>query len=203
MTDFSPNKPAARALTIAVVLLMAAFAVIVIGKEGNWLDPEFARRGVSALLGGLLMVCGNYLPKLTRKPDSDTALLGKADRAAGRMLILTGLGFSGIWIFAPLATATAIASIAGLVGAVASSGIWAWTARHAVGGSARLAISATDTAVRASVAMIVICIFFTFGIFEIDRIWGDQAAQWSAIIFSLMIVFAGGSPALMRLFRRG
>jgi len=202
MTNNIPNKPAARVLTIAVVVLIATFAVLVVGKENAWLDPDLAKRGVSALLGMLLIVCGNYLPKLTRKPDADTALLGKADRAAGRVLILTGLAFSAIWIIAPLAMATAIASIVGLVGAFACFGTWAWTARRAEGGSARLAITATDTAVRAGVAMIVLSIFFTFGIFEIDRIWGDQAAQWSAIIFALMIVIAGGSPAYMRFLRR-
>ena len=203
MTDNVPNKPAARVLTIAVIALLAAFAVMVAGKEFGWLDPDFAKRGVSALLGLLLVVCGNYLPKLTRKPDADTALLGKADRAAGRVLMLTGLAFSVIWLAAPLEMATAIASIVGLAGAFACFGIWAWTARRAEGGSARLAITATDTAVRAAVAMIVLSIFVTFGIFEIDRIWGDQAAQWSAIIFSMMIVFAGGSPVFMTLFRRG
>jgi hypothetical protein len=203
MTDNNSNKPAARVMTVAVLLVLAAMAVIVVGKEAGWLDAEFARRGVSVSLGFLLVVCGNYLPKLTRKPDADTALLGKADRAAGRILILTGLAFSVIWIVAPLATATAMASIVGLVGAFAAIGIWIWTSRRAPGGSARLAITATDTAVRAAVAMIMLSIFVTFGIFEIDRLWGDAAAQWSAIIFSMMIAFAGGAPVLTALFRRG
>jgi ABC-type Fe3+-siderophore transport system permease subunit len=203
MTDPAPNKPAARVLTIAVVGLMIAFAAIIAAKEFNLVDQAFARRGVSALLGLLLAVCGNYLPKLTRQPDADTALLGRADRAAGRVLILTGLAFSVIWLAAPLGTATAIASIVGLLGASACIAVWAWIARRAEGGSARMAITATDTAVRAAVAMIVLSIFVTFGIFEIDRIWGDQAAQWSAIIFSLMIAFGGGAPVFTTLFRRG
>ena len=63
-------------------------------------------------------------------------------------------------------------------------------------------LTTMDTAARLAVILLVGSVFATFGLFEIDRIWGDQAAQWSAVIFTLVIMFLGAMPALISLRRR-
>lgn len=203
MTESKPYPAFMRTLTISVVALLAAFAAMVIAKEMGWISDEPARRAVSALIGVLLIVCGNYLPKLTGAPGPDSGPLGRADRAAGRLLMVTGLGFALIWVLAPLDWARSVSPLAGLVGGLLALAAWALAARRAEGGSARLAISATGTAARLAVAIIVGSILATFGLFEIDRLWGDQAAQWSAIILVMVLVFIGATPWVRAVSRRG
>lgn len=203
MTESKAHPAFMRTLTISVVALLAAFAAIVVAKEMGWLGAESARRAVSALMGLLLVVCGNYLPKMTGAPGQDAGTLGRADRAAGRLLMLTGFGFALIWALAPLGWARSVSPLAGLGGGLLALGAWAWAARRAEGGSARLAARTTGTAVRLAVAMIVGSILATFGLFGIDRLWGDQAAQWSALILVMMLVFIGASPWVRAVSRRG
>jgi len=203
MTNMHPRRSATRTLSIAIALLIVTGAGLVVALKSAWIDPALAKRGVSALIGLLLALCGNYLPKMTRTADADTAVLGRADRAAGRILVLTGLGFAVLWLLAPLDVARALASMAGLACAALAVLAWIWTARRAANGPSQLAISATDTAARLALLMLVASIFLTFGLFEIDRIWGDRAAQWSAIVYIMLLVFAGGIPAFLTLRRRG
>ena len=203
MTESKPYPAFMRTLAISVVALLAAFAAMVIAKEMGWISAELARRAVSALIGLLLVVCGNYLPKLTGAPSPDSGPLGRADRAAGRLLMVTGLGFALIWVLAPLDWARSASPLAGLGGGLLALAAWALAARRAEGGSAHLAISATGTAARLAVAMIVGSILATFGLFEIDRLWGDQAAQWSAIILVMVLVFIGATPWVRAVSRRG
>lgn len=200
----SRSRPAfLRTLAISVVALLAVFAALVVAKEMNWIGAELARRAVSALIGVLLAVCGNYLPKLTGAPGADSGSLGRADRAAGRLLMVTGLGFALIWVLAPLDWARSVSPLAGLGGGLLALAAWANAARAAEGGPARLAISAMSTAVRLAVATIVVSILATFGLFEIDRLWGDQAAQWSAIVLVMVLVFIGALPWVRAVSRRG
>lgn len=153
-------------------------------------------------MGLLLVVCGNYLPKLTGAPSPDSAHLGRADRAAGRLLMMTGLGFALIWILAPLDWARSVSPLAGLGGGLLALAAWALAARRAEGGASRLAARATGTAVRLAVATIVGSVLATFGLFEIDRLWGDEAAQWSSIILVMLLVFIGASPWVRAASRR-
>ena len=203
MTESKSYPAFLRTLAISLFALLAAFAALVGAKEVGLLGPEPARRAVSALIGLLLVVCGNYLPKLTGAPSPDSGPLGRADRAAGRLLMLTGLGFALIWVVAPLDWARSVGPLAGLGGGLLALTAWALAARRAEGGSARLAVLATSTAARLAVAMIVGSILATFGLFEIDRLWGDQAAQWSAIILVMVLVFIGASPWVRAVSRRG
>lgn len=203
MTE-TQSKPAfIKTLAVSATAVLAVFAALVVAGEAGWIDERVARRAVSALLGLLLCVLGNYLPKLTAQPGPDTAHLARADRIAGRMLMATGLVFAVIWIAAPLGMARTFSPLVGLAGVLAAVISWVIAARRAQAGAAGLARSATATAVRLSVSMMIGAIFATFGLFEIDRLWGDQAAQWSAMILVLMIGFIGATPFVRSVVRRG
>lgn len=203
MTDRVTRPAFLRTLTVSVFSVLAIFAALILAEETGFIGSDPARRGVSALMGVLLLLCGNYLPKLTAAPSPNSARLAKADRAAGRLLILTGLGFALIWVLAPLDWARAVSPMAGLAGGLIALLAWVFVAQRAEGGSAGLAASALSTAARLGVLMISGSIIATFGLFEIDRRWGDEAAQWTSIIFVLSLGFIGASSVVRAVIRRG
>ena len=199
-----PAYPAfLRTLTVSAITVLAVFAGLVIAEEVGLIGSDPARRAVSALMGVLLALCGNYLPKLTAAPSANSAHLARADRAAGRLLMATGLAFALIWIAAPLDWARTTSPLAGRAGGLLALTAWAFAARRAEGGAADMAASAFSTAARLGVLTITGSILATFGLFEIDRRWGDEAAQWTAIIYVMVLVFIGASPFIRAVSRRG
>ncbi|RZA33242.1 MAG: hypothetical protein EOP92_21905 [Lysobacteraceae bacterium] len=79
-----------------------------------YLDPEWARRLAGALLGGVVVVYANAIPKAlaSRMRCAAPALEQAARRFAGWALVLGGIGYMLAWLVAPL-------SMAGTVGGLA------------------------------------------------------------------------------------
>lgn len=80
----------------------------------EYLDPEWAQRLAGALLGGIVVVYANAIPKaLTeRMRCASPALEQAARRFAGWALVLGGLGYMLAWLAAPI-------GMAGMVGGLA------------------------------------------------------------------------------------
>ena len=95
---------------LAASFILAAAAVLAWASPA-YLDPEWARRLGGALLGGVVVVYANAVPKaLSRRmrcasPAADPA----ARRFAGWALVLGGLGYMLAWLLAPL-------NMAGMIG---------------------------------------------------------------------------------------
>jgi len=203
MTDQKSRPAFMRTLSVMALGVLAVFAGIVVAEESGWIGSDPARRAVSALMGVLLALCGNYLPKLTAAATANSVHLAKADRAAGWLLIVTGVCFALIWLIAPLGWARGASALIGLGGGLVALCAWAFAARRAEGGSARLAAFSFSSAARLGVAMIVGGLFATFGLFEVDRRWGDEAAQWTSLAVVMVLVFVAASPFVRAASRRG
>ncbi len=97
--------------TLLARSLCAAAAILGVSAALAWASPEYlsddtARRLLGVLLGAVVMVYSNAIPKLlaarTRcSPAQDQA----ARRFAGWSLVLGGLAYMLAWIFLPLALA--------------------------------------------------------------------------------------------------
>jgi len=143
MSDMSPNSPARAAwksvrasMIIAGVQIVVTFLLVLAHKRGL-IDGETTMRGVLATIGLMLAALGNRIPKSQDGQPLPTVPLAvlrqKTMRAAGWAMMLGGLVFSGVWLFAPIDLARTGSMIA-LGGSIAvMSGFvvrWIFTYHH-------------------------------------------------------------------------
>lgn len=131
-------KPSPRFSQLCRAVLGALFilgaAGLIAWASPAWLDPEWARRLAGALLGGVVVVYANAIPKALSKrmrctsPAADQA----ARRFAGWALVLGGLGYMLAWLAAPLHLAGMVGGLMlGLAVTCAALGCIRIGARHA------------------------------------------------------------------------
>jgi hypothetical protein len=117
------------ALILAGVQLAGAVLLTVANKLG-WIDSETTTRGVMILIGLMLVVVGNAMPKKQEGPPEQTAGQVAARqsilRVGGWALALGGLVWAGLWAFAPrdLATVGSIAAVATAVVVMFVYAVW-------------------------------------------------------------------------------
>ena len=178
-----------RSSSVALVTLLLVFAGVVIAKETGQIDGVMAKRGVGALLGLIMVVTGNVLPKLIF-PLTRTARIGAAERLCGWILVLTGIALVAAFALLPdegVAFQGALIGLVGFVGVgltLVSSG---WSMQHdglsEPGGAGPLACRSAQ--VRVSAIFILHAIAWAFAMFVADAIWGDQAAIWMVVAFTI------------------
>ena len=114
------KKSIRSALILAGVQIAGALLLTLANKLG-WIDSETTTRGVMVLIGVMLVVVGNGMPKQQEGPPSQT--VGHAiarqsiTRVGGWAMMLGGLVWIGLWAFAPRDIAQ-VGSIAAVVAAV-------------------------------------------------------------------------------------
>jgi len=181
-----------RTSMIAFVILLLGFAAVVIAKETGQIDGIMAKRGVGALMGLIMVVTGNILPKLIF-PLTRTARIGTAERVSGWILVLTGLALVAAFAGLPddnVALQGALIGLTGFagVGLILIASGWS-VARDGLNvlaepeGAAPLAYRSAR--VRVSAIFILHAIAWAFAMFVADAIWDDQAAIWMVVAFSI------------------
>ncbi len=96
--------------------MLAAAIIVAIAAALSWLAPayisaEMAQRLLGAMLGAVVVVYANAIPKLLisrARLRCDPAQDQAARRYAGRSLVLGGLAYILAWLVAPLALAALI-----------------------------------------------------------------------------------------------
>lgn len=98
------EKSLRSALILAGAQVAGALILTLANKMFGWIDDETATRGVMALIGFGLMTIGNALPKQQEGPPSQTvrdiAIRQSITRVGGWMMMLGGLIWVGLWVFA-------------------------------------------------------------------------------------------------------
>ena len=105
------------ALAVAVALVATA-AALDYAQDLGTIGGDTARRTTQVLIGVILAVYGNFMPKdviRARASARAAARSQSALRLAGWAMTLAGLGHATLWAFAPIAVADVAA--AGLVAA--------------------------------------------------------------------------------------
>lgn len=170
-------------------LVAGVFFAIAIGRETGLIEGDFGKRLAAAMMGLLVAICGNVLPKVARRIEmtrETAAAYASADRLAGFALVVAGIAYSGIWLFAPLERAVFGASLVGLGGFFLALGLWLLKARPTSSHSAPDVLLSSAVAGRMTLFVLLGSLFFTGALFPIDAIWGDRAAQWTVIIGMLV-----------------
>ena len=122
MTTNRSRAPITRGLIIAGALLGAALALRVLTPAH--VDPETARRILGVLMGVVVIVYANEVPKLLpplRRLKGDPAADQAMRRFTGWSLVLGGAGYAAAWASAPMAYANPLAGT--LLGAALLLGV--------------------------------------------------------------------------------
>lgn len=188
MTQFA--KPQLlKSFVIPFGLVAGLFIAISIGQGTGLVEGDFSMRLAAAMMGILVAICGNVLPKLARRIEmarESAAAFASADRFAGFALVVSGIAYAGIWIFAPLERAMFGASLVGLGGFLLALALWMVKARPTSNYSnPKLPLTAA-VAGRMTLFLLIGSLFFTGALLPIDAIWGDRAVQWAVIIALLV-----------------
>ncbi|MCP2671013.1 hypothetical protein NHF40_08745 [Maricaulaceae bacterium EIL42A08] len=190
MTEAAENKTIIKALVVPFAAVFAAMIGFALAREFGLLGMDAGKRGAAAMMGLMLCACGNVLPKIARRLELGrevAAAYASADRLAGWVLVLTGAAWAGIWVFAPIEAAPIGASLAGFGGFLFALGVWLAKARPTPNYSVPAVLLSTAIAGRATVFMLLACLFLAGSLFPIDAVWGDAVAQPIAIVFSFAI----------------
>jgi hypothetical protein len=190
MTDTAENTSFVKALAIPFAAVFIAMIGFALAREFGLLDMDAGKRGAAAMMGLMLSACGNVLPKIARKLELGRAVAAayaSADRLAGWVLVLTGLAWAVIWMFAPIELAPIGASLVGLGGFLFALGLWLVKARPTPNYSVPSVLLSTAVAGRATVFLLLGSLFLAGSLFPIDAVWGDAVAQPIAIVFSFAI----------------
>ncbi|RIJ23858.1 hypothetical protein D1224_06285 [Henriciella barbarensis] len=198
MTQAVEPRRAIIPLAVGVCTIVGAMLAFGITKKTGILDPDLARRGAAAMLGLMLVVMGNYTPKLRLfQPAGEHTGASAVDRFAGWTFVVAGLAFVAIWLFAPIDKAMLASPMIGVAGFLVVLARWlAWGER--AGGTA--SVLPRPTPVRTAVFILLVSLLWTFAIFFADTIWGDRVAQWMAM--GLIIVIAAVAPFIAVAMRR-
>jgi hypothetical protein len=181
-----------RSSSVALVALLVAFAGVVIAKETGQIDGILAKRGVGALLGLIMVVTGNILPKLIF-PLSRAARVGAAERLCGWILVLTGLTLVAAFALLPDEGVAFWGAVIGLVGFVGVGLTLLGSGGSALRGEITDPAESDGTGtlacrsarVRVSAIFILHAIAWAFAMFVADDLFGDGAAVWMVVAFSI------------------
>ena len=123
------RKAIRNALILAGIQLVGALLLTLANKLG-WIDSETTTRGVMILIGLMLVVVGNSMPKTQEGPPEQTvgqvAARQSILRVGGWALALGGVVWAVLWAFAPrdLATVGSIAAVAAAVVVMIGYAVW-------------------------------------------------------------------------------
>jgi hypothetical protein len=181
----------ARTAALGFLGLMATAAVIALASHGGLVGVALARRALGLVVGATALVTGNLLPKLRPlRGLGDPAEALRAERLAGWLLVLTGLGQLGLFALAPLGLARPLAAIAGAGALLAIAGHWTWLALASWLGvgrprSARAAPPSEARKVAASLLFAVAQVLATACVTPLagDGAWGARLTSWMAVGF--------------------
>ena len=187
MTAFIQRTPD-RASSVALVCLFLAFAGVVVAKETGQIDGVMAKRGVGALMGLIMVVTGNVLPKLIF-PLTRAARIGTAERVSGWILVLTGLALVAAFALLPDDGVAFQGALIGLVG-FAGVGLTILGSGRSMRGDQQVDPTVSPLAYRSAKArvsaiFILHAIAWAFAMFVADALFGDRAAVWMVVAFSI------------------
>lgn len=183
MSTDTQTPTTGKTTAILIGALIVGVLVIALAKEFGGLDSDIAKRAIGIIFGVILMGVGNTLPKIVLPLSArqvDPAKTSAVDRFAGRVFVLAGMIYIGIWVFAPVELRMVTSSLVGL-GAFGLV-IVNWVIKM----KGEFSLKTKADYRRLSMFGILHALLWVFAIFLVDSIWGDAAAKWMALGFVLL-----------------
>ena len=95
-----------RSIGLAALMIAVALGMTVIYTSGfAWITDQFEQRSTGIVFAMLLVVVGNIMPKtpVPLSDDPNTSIKRQAQmRTTGLFMVMTGLIYGLVWVFAPL-----------------------------------------------------------------------------------------------------
>ena len=185
---------------LAFITLCALLGVFALARTAHLIDAEMQQRAFGQIVGLMLMVMGNYLPKLRPLHTTriDRARGASAERFAGRILLLAGLVSFAMCIGLPTSEAGLAAARLGAGSFVMIATHWSWLAYSArLGESTHTAPSAgspapTSREWRTSIWLLIGYAYICSSAWAMDLLGDsplrDPARTWLVTGFSMLIL---------------
>ena len=155
-----------RKVMVAFMGFTAVAATFAAAEKMGLLEAVVVKRALGFLLGMLVVVIGNFLPKirpLNAPGANPTKAAAVAERFAGWILVAVGMAFVLLFAIAPLEKARTISSILGIAAMVLIAANWAWLLPGAIFGSRDTSEDAeTERARAAKKRKLIISLLFSF-----------------------------------------
>lgn len=200
MSDENQTPAFVRPLVWSVGGVLAGILMIAAARETGLIAPDLGKRLGAAMIGMMLAVCGNILPKIAGRLElgrRTAAAYAAADRGVGWALVFLGGLYAAVWLFAPLEYAAMVASALGLGGLALTVVLWATrvnsTEPHAYVGL----LTSPSGLGRLTVLFLIGGVFGAGLLIQIDAIFGDQIAQWTAVGFAIGMPIGLATVALI------
>ncbi|MEO8672466.1 MAG: hypothetical protein ABI411_14205 [Tahibacter sp.] len=126
MNTHTMPVPPAKTAAFGFLGLMGLAAVVATADTWGILDRASAQRLLGLIVGLVVLITGNLLPKLRplRGSAADPTDARVAEQFAGRLLVLIGIVYLGAFVIAPLRIASVVAAVLGLGAMLGIAGKW-------------------------------------------------------------------------------
>jgi hypothetical protein len=193
------SRPACSAVLgfLGVTLIAMAFGL---ADKIGVIDADIAKRGIGFAIGFMIVVIGNFLPKLRAFTwIGTTASSAATERLAGWMLVLTGTVWIVLFAFVPLDQARHLSALTGISALAIIAAKFYWHARGSFF-SRRKEKQGTTTfsehsAGERKIIVYLLCAFFYAFVtacikFLIDeKPLADKLTSW--MLFAFCLLYAG------------
>ncbi len=128
MSETTPFVGPVRTAVVGFLCLVAFSAAVALASRTGVLDAGLARRAIGVIVGLMMIVTGNLLPKMRplRTLAMHRAPTTTAERTAGWILVLAGMASVSAFVLAPLAAAKSLMSALGFGALAAIAVSWLW-----------------------------------------------------------------------------
>jgi len=126
---------AVKTMVLGFLGFALAAATLAAAEKLGFLDAAVVKRAMGLIIGVMIVVTGNFLPKarpLNAPGVNPAGPAAAAERFAGWTLVLVGIAYLVLFALAPLDQARKISSLLGIGAMIYIAASWAWMARGAL-----------------------------------------------------------------------
>jgi len=194
MSTENQKKTPGKITGITLLILFVCLIALGVSKATGFIESNQAQQGFGIVLGLILVLLGNFLPKLVlplsqRGDDPHKAI--RNERMAGMLFVLTGALIVSVWLFVTQEYRMMVSSVVGLS---VISLVFAQWAHGVFGGLSESQIESKlerlnveiPLSQRLAVFGILYTLFWVFAMFLADAVWGDSVAQGMVIPFIII-----------------
>jgi len=169
-----------------------AAAALAFAQKMGFIEAPLQRRAMGLIIGALIIVTGNFLPKtrpLTAPGVNPPGPAAAAERFAGWTLFVVGIAYIALFAFAPLDQARKISSVLGIGAIIYVAASWAWMLRGALLGGQEESLA--DRQKRKLIVLLLFAFFYALATASVafllrNRSQIEEVGWWMSLGFWLL-----------------
>lgn len=194
-----------KAMIVGFLAFTLAAAGLAFLQKMGFIDAPIERRAMGLILGAVIVVTGNFLPKtrpLTAPGVNPPGPAAAAERFAGWIFFVVGIAYIALFAFAPLDRARKISAILGMAAIIYVAASWMWMLPGALlGGQEETPIDKRRAEKRNLIMPMLVAFFYVIATSSMvfllhDRSQIEKVGWWMFLGFWLLYA------ALMVVLRR-